>query len=267
VMNLQVIKGRWFEPADSALAWNPVVIDADAAEALFGNADPIGQVFDKDANPPSRVVGVVAEFRKGGELSGDNNFVFRRTAIGSVKSRPGRNLLVQVKPGVGAQFEETLKQRLAPVAGDWSLEIRSLRDMRSSLQRMQMAPVIIGGIIALFLVLMVAMGLSGVLWQNVTQRHSELGLRRAIGATAAQVRNQILMELALITSIGVLVGIILVAQLPILGFTSMIGLSLPTFITGVLLALSIMFLFTFICGLYPSWLATTIEPADALRAE
>ena len=43
-------------------------------------------------------------------------------------------------------------------------------------------PLIAVGLVAGFLMLMVALGLLGVLWQNVTQRTREMGLRRAKGA-------------------------------------------------------------------------------------
>ena len=45
------------------------------------------------------------------------------------------------------------------------------------------------GTIAGFLLLMVALGLTGVVWQSVTQRIREFGLRRAKGATIANVRR------------------------------------------------------------------------------
>ena len=43
---------------------------------------------------------------------------------------------------------------------------------------------------------MVALGLSGVVWQNVTQRTAEIGLRRAKGARIGDIHRQILGELA-----------------------------------------------------------------------
>jgi putative ABC transport system permease protein len=273
VMNLKVIRGRWFEPGDDALAWTPVVLDADAAEALYGKSDPIGKLFEHnegrpdEQGPQSRVIGVIEEYRKDGELSGDSNFVLSRASARGSSPSSGTNILVRLRPGTTAAFEETLHRRLSGVAGDWSLEIRSLRALRGSMHRMQLAPVVIGGVIAAFLVLMVVLGLSGVLWQSVTQRRSELGLRRAIGATAGEVRRQLLLELALITALGVGVGLVVVAQLPILGILPVLGVPFATFLGGVLLAMTLMFVLTMCAGIYPSWLATTIEPADALRAE
>ena len=63
---------------------------------------------------------------------------------------------------------------------------------------------------------MVALGLTGVVWQSVTQRIREFGLRRAKGATIANVRRQVLVEMVIMTSIALLAGVVLVAQLPLL---------------------------------------------------
>jgi putative ABC transport system permease protein len=63
---------------------------------------------------------------------------------------------------------------------------------------------------------MVGLGLIGVLWQNLIQRTRELGLRRAAGASRAAVHRQVFFEQVILTSLGVLLGAVLIAQLPIL---------------------------------------------------
>ena len=78
------------------------------------------------------------------------------------------------------------------------------------------APLYIVGSIAAFLLMMVALGLTGVVWQSVTQRIREFGLRRAKGATIGNVRTQVLVEMVIMTSIALLAGVLLVAQLPLL---------------------------------------------------
>ena len=50
-----------------------------------------------------------------------------------------------------------------------------------------LTPLSVLAVVAGFLLLMVALGLSGVLWQNVTQRMREFGLRRAAGASGGAV--------------------------------------------------------------------------------
>ena len=103
------------------------------------------------------------------------------------------------------------------------------------------------------------------LWQNVTRRTREIGLRRAMGASGTRVHRQVLAEVALLATIAVVIGSIIVWQLPVLGAFSIV--SPGAFTTGFLGALATIYALTLLCGLYPSWLASRLEPADALRYE
>src|SRR5581483_1483577 len=109
------------------------------------------------------------------------------------------------------------------IAKDWSFHVQPITEMRETMNSVRLAPVIAIGLIAGFLMIMVALGLIGVLWQNVTQRTREIGLRRAKGATAGNIYKQILGELIIIASFGLIVGTIVIAQFPLLdlvGFVS-----------------------------------------------
>jgi putative ABC transport system permease protein len=112
---------------------------------------------------------------------------------------------------------------------------------------------------------MVALGLSGVLWQTVTRRTRELGLRRALGATGSAVNRQILLEVALLSTLALVVGVIVIAQLPLLGVFKIV--SPPAFSIGFAGALATIYGLTLLCGLYPSWLAGRVQPAQALHYE
>jgi putative ABC transport system permease protein len=265
VMGIKVIRGRWFQKSDDALNWSPVVLDEDAARAVFGTEDPVGQLFDKESTPPTRVVGIVENFRKNGELSPDGNFVLERKRVGNPNDRPGRNILIKVREGASPELERHVKERLDAVAGDWTVSVEPLAESRKAIRKMQIGPIALLGTIAGFLLLMVAFGLSGVLWQSITVRRSELGLRRAIGASGGDIHRQILVELLLIATFGLVIGALLVLQIPILGLFTFFTTS--NFVAAFLLSIAIMYLLTTICGLYPSWFATRIQPADALRAE
>ena len=96
--------------------------------------------------------------------------------------RPERSL-VRVRPGTPAEFEEQLAKRLQAVAPDWSFEVQPLAQLRAYVVPLRLTPLIVGGIVAVFLLLMVGLGLIGVLWQNLLQRTREIGLRRAAGAS------------------------------------------------------------------------------------
>lgn len=267
VLGLELVHGRFFEESDEALAYSPVVIDQDLARAVYGDEDPVGRQFGEPdpSERPKRIVGVVREFRKGGELSARTNFMFQHLRLDSPSWFQPRSVLVQVRPGTPAAFEEELMALLQGVAPEWSFQIKPLAEVRESTFRSTLAPLVAGGIVAFFLLLMVALGLFGVLWQNLLQRTRELGLRRAAGASRAVVHRQVLFEQAILTSFGVLLGVIVAVQIPVL---DLVGFIRPeVFAGGLLCAMAAMYLLSTLCAFYPSAMASRIQPAEALRYE
>ena len=73
------------------------------------------------------------------------------------------------------------------------------------------------------------------------------------------------MKIARILAIAAVIGSIIVWQLPVLGAFSFV--SPAAFTLGFAGALATIYALTLLCGLYPSWLASRLQPADALRYE
>jgi putative ABC transport system permease protein len=250
-----------------------VVINAAMARQVYGRQNPIGQRFGDasktDPEPERRVIGVITEFRKGGELAGAGNYTFMLKRLGmpgnSSQDRPPRDLAIKVRPGTPVAFEEALAKRLQAVAPEWSFEVQPLVQMRESSFRLRLAPLIVGGIVALFLMLMVGLGLIGVLWQNLLQRTREIGLRRATGASRSSIHSQVLLEQMILSSFGVLLGAVLVAQIPLLDLVGFI--SPQIFLGGILVAMASIYLLAALCAVYPSAMASRVQPAEALRYE
>jgi putative ABC transport system permease protein len=264
-MQMKVIRGRWFSAEDDASPYWPVVLAADAAEEIYGDANPVGQKIEEDEKTTMLVVGVVEMYRKDGEVAGPDNLMFRRIAPNARYGRLGSHLLVRVNPGTAPDFEQTLATRLESILPNMSFRVRHMERMRANMLRTRLAPVVVGAIVGAFLIAMVALGLTGVLWQSVTRRTREIGLRRAMGATGSGVHRQILGEVALLATIAVIGGTLVIAQLPILGAFRIVTPSAYTL--GFLGALATIYALTVLCGLYPSWLASRLQPADALRYE
>jgi putative ABC transport system permease protein len=266
VMRVRLLRGRWFNAEDDARNFRPVVVDADLARAFFGDADPIGQKFDDSGKREDRVVGVVASYRKDGEIASTaENMVFLRKTLAVPDGDMPRNILLRVRPGTPPEFEQTLMNRIHGVAPETAFNLRRMDGMRETFLRLHLAPFLVLGIIALFLISMVALGLTGVLWQTVTRRTRELGLRRALGASGRSVRWQILGEVALLSTLSLIVGVAIVLQLPLLGVFAIVQPAI--FGVGITAALAVIYAITLLCGAYPSWLASTVEPAEALRYE
>jgi putative ABC transport system permease protein len=275
VMRVEVTQGRWFEPADDALPYDPVLVNARLKRDLFGSDDPLGKNIAPQPDPPAagqaagvppremRVVGVFRDFREDGELSGPEPYFFKRTRLAS--ENPLYNLVVRVRPGTPASFEETLMTRLRATVPGSTFQVDPLAKMRRSIMRLKLVPFLAAALIAVFMLIMVALGMVGVLWQSVARRRREIGLRRALGATARGVSLQVLGELLAVTTAGLLLGAALAVQFPLMGVIAWIGNDV--YATAMALAALTIYGLTVVAALYPSWLATQVQPAEALHDE
>lgn len=270
-LGLQLTRGRWFDGREDGVNWVPVVVNERLAAEVAKGADPIGLRIPQERNrdgtedPELRIVGVVGDFRQNGEFATPQNYLFRRHRLDDAGRRPPQNLIVRLKPGTTAAFEERLVKRLQAVAPDWSFEVTPMVQMRETRFKMVLGPLIGALVIAGFLLLMVAMGLTGVLWQTVTQRTREIGLRRAKGATAGDIRRQVVGELVVLASVAVAAGVAIALQFPLLELTG--GVSGRVFAAGLVVSTACIFVLTVACAWYPSRLATRVSPAEALHYE
>jgi putative ABC transport system permease protein len=154
---------------------------------------------------------------------------------------------------------------LKALAPENNYSLTSWESQRDRQIKQTTIPLTIFAIIAGFLIIMVAMGLFGVLWQNVTGRTHEIGLRRALGATAASIHKQIIGELMIVTFIGIAIAFIGLVQLPMLGVFQ--ELDWPLFWVSLLSAMAFMLTLSALCGYYPGKIAIRYSPSQALHYE
>ena len=269
-MNMTPSAGRFFSKADDAADATPVVINQRLADKFFPGKNPLGRIYiiDKRDNPAPqrfRVIGVVAEFRPHGELADPVYFMLPRYIPGVGKDA-ANNIMLKLKPGTPRLFEAKLNARLKQVRGDWNFVITPLSDGRASMLNTQMIPLIILSVIAAFLLVMVAFGLFGVLWQNTTLRIPEIGLRRALGADAASIYRQIIAEQLLLSTGAIAVALVLLVQLPLTGVFGE-SLNWPVFFASAALSAGVIYLLSLLCSLCPGWRAARLSPTQALHYE
>jgi putative ABC transport system permease protein len=133
------------------------------------------------------------------------------------------------------------------------------------MMRVKLVPMLAVALVAGFMLVMVALGMVGVLWQSVARRRREIGLRRALGATGRGVSLQVLGELLVVTTAGLLLGAALAVQFPLLGAIGWV--SSGVYAVAMVLAALAIYGLTVLSALYPSWLATQVQPAEALHYE
>ena len=269
LLGIKLEKGRGFDATDDGAAETPVVINRRLAREMFGSTDVLGKQFDETESGATRrstkrVVGLIDDYRKKGEFGAPGNVTIARHS--PTEDEGIRTILIKMAPGTPRLFEETLNRQLKSINNTWSYRIAPLSALRTSAMQGTVTPLIIFSIIAMFLLLMVAFGLFGVLWQNTTSRIPEIGLRRAIGANASDIYRQIIAEQFLLSSVAMLVALLLLVQLPITGALGEL-LNWQVFLGAAGVSMAAIYLLSLLCSVYPGWRASRLSPTQALHYE
>ena len=261
MFDLDVVSGRWFSEEDAALDWEPLVITQPLSEALFGREDPIGQQVEewKRGKGNARVVGVISDYRRSGEFSDPGFFVLTR-----VEDDAPVRFLVKVHPGTPLAAQEQIDKRLKAMASGYRVDITTLEEDRASSFKLSLIPLFAAGVVSLLVLGMVALSLSGVLWQRTTLRIEEIGLRRALGGSAASIYAQLAGEILVVASIGVLAGLLVIVQFPLL---ELLNYTSGIYALSLAFAALIIYGLVIVCSLYPGRLACRIRPVEALHHE
>lgn len=263
VVGLDLREGRWFDRRDEATAQTPIVITELLRDQLFGPGQPAVGKLVRSGDEQWRVVGVSGPYRAGGELSEPKPGLFYYVNPQDTV-RALFTLLVRVRPGAGAALEKKISDDIRAANPLWRSSSTRLPEQRVAQLKVRLTPPAILGVVCVFLLVNVALGLFGVLWLNISQRRSELGVRRALGATGAAISRQIVGEILVLTTFGLLLGLLVAAQFPLLGVFSV---QAGVYGTAMALAAAGLYLLAAGCALYPSQLAAGIQPAVALREE
>lgn len=269
VMQLKIIEGRWFNNQDLNFKYTPIVIDQAMRDEVFKNEPVIGKIIpDKSGeNPGTKILGVIEAFRQKGEYSAVSPgfFKYHDVEMDSIHM-PGSfgAMLIRVKPGVTSGFEEKLMKQAARIAPGWTLEIKTMSEMRTSYNKIALIPLIIFSVVCGFLIINVALGLFGVLWYSINRRISEIGLRRAIGAASGQVYRQFVGEVLVLATFGIVLGIFMAAQFPLL---QVFGVQTSVYVAAIGAAVVLIYALAAGCAAYPSRQAAKIAPATALHEE
>ena len=263
VLQLPLVAGRWFDKRDDAATLRPAVISRDLGEALFPGQSALGKTVGRDEEE-FRVVGLVERFRADGDLDEPRPAILMRVSPQDTAWGEASAMLLRVRPGAGAALERRMTTETLAIAKGWGVGITALPEQRAARLKRMLTPIVALVLVCVFLVVNVALGLFGVLWQTINQRRAEIGLRRAVGATAGSISGQVVGEILVVTTFGLALGLLVAAQFPLLG---VLGVPMGVYGTAMLLATGLIYALTTLCALYPRRLAAGIHPAVALREE
>jgi putative ABC transport system permease protein len=261
VLELPVVRGRWYRDADRVARFSPVVINKQMSDKLFGNEEPIGKTMKIDDKRSFKVVGVVDRFKAKGEFMNDTPALFELIAK---DDNWNSNILLKTKAGTDANFEAKLVRDIATMLPGWGIEVSYLKESKANRTNLTMVPVLIFLIISGFLLSNVALGLFGILNLNIAKRKGEIGLRRAMGATESGVTTQFLGEIWVLATFALLIGLIFAVQFPIM---HVFDLDSAVYVIAILAAIAIIYIIVTLCAWFPSKQAALVHPAVALHEE
>ena len=267
IFRTRMLAGRWVVSSDADQRLVPVVISETLWNQL-GRApiDQVPIVLHTSEGTAMRVVGITKS-----KSSYDMPTVFAHydAARISFPQMSSPSMIAWVGTENADQARENLPRALASILGEgWKVSVSGgeHEDIgEEQLGTISNVIMVIGGII----VFLGALGLLNVAIVTVRQRVREIGIRRAVGASAARVFFAVFMESVVATFvagvIGVGIAVVVVRFLPLeaLGVTLSDTPAFPAgaAIAGVAISTSIGAL----CGIIPALAAVRIKPIDAIR--
>lgn len=246
------------------------VIGSYVADTLFQYADPMGQTIYLNAEPFT-VVGTFYQKDGSAEDSMDNAVVIPYTLVRTLMSTSqitAYTVKVNQSDAMTAvinQLESYLAKQVDSSVGTYQLE-NGNSAMTESTEETASMSVVLGGIAGIAL-LVGGIGIMNIMLVTVTERTREIGIKKSIGAPRREIVGQFLVEAAILSGCGGLVGIGLGFLLAAVLGKAMYGLILfpSVFITTGSFGFSVVIGIVF--GIYPAVKASHLQPVDALRAE
>ena len=255
-LGIKLLSGRWFKWEDTIGHIKPIVITKKMATELFGQEEPLGKRLGDTESDIRQVVGVVEYYRHKSSFQADAGCQFEPAYPWD------NNLVIKVSADADAEFEAKLARSIQQLGKDWTVEIQHMDNMKATQDKLVLVPILILFVVCGFLVFNVGLGLFGVLFQNISRRKGEIGIRRAVGATKKQIMRYFVGETVVIATFGVALGVFFAVQIPLLNVLDVEG---SVYVWGILLAVLSIYLIAVICAFYPSRQAAAIFPAVALH--
>ncbi len=283
-LGYRVRTGREFLQSDYDHFAKVVVLDQTASDSLFKGEDPLGKTIEIYKNPFT-VVGVVYEpstFESNIEDIEDYQLMNDEEATGMIfipkaswpilfKYDEPENVIVKASDTdamtkAGQRTAKILNSTITVENPTVTYEAEDLLGDLKNKQKMQNATNIQLMWIAGISLLVGGIGVMNIMLVSVTERTSEIGLKKAIGARKSSILWQFLTEASVLTSLGGLLGVaagVVMARIINIATGIPVGINWLAAIIAVFFSMGIGIIF----GLIPSIQASNLDPIDALRRE
>ena len=277
IRKLLVLQGRYFDDADFSTVSKMCLVSEHLARAAFPTDDPVGQQIHV-GELSFTVIGIfrerVATFGQS-EIREDSVLV----PFPLIKYYAGDNFILTLYaqaqrpedvPEVTESVARILRSRHRPEA---DYNVQNLTSILQIARNISMALTIVLLLIAMLALTISGIGIMNIMLVTVTERTREIGIRKAIGAQRREILLQFLIEAALISGTGALIGIALAVAIPFVIEALIQFLQVPGGITIPISWLSVLAAFVVSCatgvlfGYLPAKKAASLLPVESLRYE
>ena len=273
--NYNVALGRAFSAPEIENGANVVIIGNTVAEKLFGNQNPIYQNI-YFLGKRFKIVGQLEKSGSNMGGGGADRMILMPLETGNQMPRQ-QALAYEIKTTI--LNADNLDYSMAEATGIMrkvrqdgrgqteSFEINRSDSMLKSLNDISGYLKIGGSLVGFITLLGASIGLMNIMMVSVTERTREIGVRKALGATKNQIRQQFLVEAIVVCLLGGVFGVIL-GILMGNGIAAMVGKGsffVPWF--WVVVGLAVCVFVGLISGFYPAYQASKLDPIESLRYE
>jgi putative ABC transport system permease protein len=281
IISYPLAEGDFISELDVKRGANVAVLGSKTATNLFDTEDPIDKTI-RIAGGQFKVIGVFEE--KGGFIGAADDFIMiplttmQSRILGETTSRGRAIQTIAVKAlstdQISSAREEVtaiLRQRhhIGPREDDDFTVIDMQEIMKSMRQVLGIMQIFLGFVGAISLVVG-GIGIMNIMLVSVTERTREIGIRKAVGAKRRDILRQFLVESAMLSLSGGIIGLILafVATRLITGIQlGPYPVKAPMSLDIVIIALSVAVIVGLVSGMYPAYRAARLDPIESLRHE